>query len=108
MKIGKTKARKIIKAFYPNYPKGLKSIDLKVIEKEGKILIFDVEQYKNEKNFDFTYLLIEGNRIVFDCADGELSRAEIQRIFENVDFCERYENDQSYEIVENGKKIEII
>lgn len=108
MKIGKTKARKIIKAFYPNYPKGLKSIELKIVEKEDKILIFDVEQYKNEKNFDFTYLIIEGNRIVFDCANGELSRKEIQRIFENVNFCERYENDQSYEIVENGKKIEII
>ena len=108
MKIGKTKARKIIKAFYPNYPKGLKSLDLKVIENEGKILIFDIEQYKNEKNFDYTYIIIEGNRIVFDCADGELTKAEIEQIFNNVDFNETYEDGQYYEIVENGKQIEII
>ena len=104
----KTKAKKILNKFYKaTKPKGLKSIDLKIVEKDGKILIFDLMRFKNERNFDYSYLIIEDNKIVFDCADGEKSKAEIFEIFQSIDINQKYD-DLSFEIVEDGNKIEIV
>ena len=90
--MNKTEAKKIFKAYFPNAPRGLKSLKTVFKNYGDKSLFFELEKFKNEVPYEYSYIIIdnETKEVLYDEADGELTLKEIRERFNNIDINQTY------------------